>query len=106
MVTRQYKLIYEASFERANIQVFENRIEIQHKGLRSAIVKGLPGTIILRIKSIDGIVYSPTGIEFITASMPHSETIDKAIKRENYIPIGKHDKEAAQVLVNLIRSLL
>ena len=101
------ELLLSVELKLANVNVYTNRIEILHKGVRNMFVKGIPGNIIISLKHLDGIFYSQNSrIEFITASMPHSEKITTAVQRENQIQLTKKDKDEAEKLVKLIKELL
>lgn len=101
------ELLLSVELKKADVHVYTNRIEIAHKGVSNMIVKGIPGNIIISLKHLDGIFYTENNrIEFITASMPHSEIATVAVKRENQIQLTKKDKEKAEDLVNLIKELL
>lgn len=101
------KLLLSVELKKANVNVYTNRIEIIHKGISNMIVKGIPGNIIISLKHLDGIFYTENNrIEFITASMPHSEIATVAVQRENQIQLTKKDKDKAEDLVKLIKELL
>ena len=101
------ELLLSVELKKADVHVYTNRIEILHKGITNMFVKGIPGNIIISLKHLDGIFYSENSrIEFITASMPHSETATIAVQRENQIQLTKKDKDKAENLVELIKELL
>ena len=104
------ELLLSVELKLANVNVYTNRIEILHKGVRNMFVKGIPGNIIISLKHLDGIFYTKGKkggrIEFITASMPHSEIATVAVQRENQIQLTKKDKDKAETLVRLIKEVL
>ena len=104
------ELLLSIELKLANVNVYTNRIEILHKGVRNMFVKGIPGNIIISLKHLDGIFYTKGKkggrIEFITASMPHSENMLLAVQRENQVELTKKDKDEAEKLVKLIKELL
>ena len=101
------ELLLSVELKKADVHVYTNRIEIAHKGVSSMFTKGIPGNIIISLKRLDGIFYTENArIEFITASMPHSEKLTTAIQRENQIELTKKDKEKAEELVELVKELL
>ena len=104
------ELLLSVGLKKAVVNVYTNRIEIVHKGITNMFVKGIPGNIIISLKHLDGIFYTKGKkggrIEFITASMPHSENMLLAVQRENQIELTKKDKDEAEKLVKLIKELL
>ena len=104
------ELLLSVGLKKAVVNVYTNRIEIVHKGITNMFVKGIPGNLIISLKHLDGIFYTKGKkggrIEFITASMPHSENMLLAVQRENQIQLTKKDKDEAEKLVKLIKELL
>lgn len=94
------------------VNVFENRIEIEHHGLKNRIVKGTSGKIIIYLSKLSAIEIKNTGlvtgyVEFLTSGFSHtSETLDK-MKKDNIIEFDdKQENRIANDLVEIINDLI
>ena len=95
------------NFKKAKVTVFENRLEIEHRGIGNLFMKGHAGTIIINLKHLETIFFTKdVRLEFVTAGMPHSENMFLACQRENQIHLTKKDAEKVNELMNMLREML
>ncbi len=95
------------NFKKATVIIYNNRIEIKHKGLGNFFLKGHAGNIIISLKHLEAIFFTKDSrIEFVTAGMPHSENMLLAVKRENQIQLTGKDAEKAKELISILEELL
>ena len=86
-------------FKKANVRVYENRIEIDHKGVLGGKIAR---QIVISMKQLNGVELNETGI--ITLFVP---SLVNDITKRNVIEFNiKKEHELAEELINLIKELL
>lgn len=102
------KLIHEATFKKATVKVYENRIEIQHAAKLSVLAtKGITGKLTISLKHLTGVNLTPMHIVLAVPGMAYTQEEIKKMHADNAIDFDpKKEREIAEQLVAVIEDLL
>lgn len=94
------------------VNVYENRVEIESRGTRNLINKGVTGTTVFYLKQLTAIEYKFDGkgttgyVEFLTQGFTHISSTMNKVKADNVILFNHKETEKAQKLIDLINNMI
>ena len=98
-----YEFTTNGKFE---VRVYENRVEVEHKGTMNIFTKGLTGTVIFYLKHLCAVEKSLGYIQFVTSGFRYVDSTTKKVQSDNTVTFSNKEYDKAQELIDIINELI